>query len=520
MDVSIREGDIINDAYKVERVIGSGGMAVVVAALDLRSPRRVAIKVLFRRAASSPEVLKRFEREQQVVRRLSGEHVARLLDSGLHRNAPYMVMEYLQGSNLAETLRVQGPLPVEQAVDYVLQACEAVAEAHALDIVHRDLKPGNLFLTHRPDGSPCIKVLDFGIAKILAADRAAEESTLTKTTTVMGSPFYMSPEQVISPRSVGRSTDIWSLGVILYELLAGKIPFAAKSPEKVCSRVLNDPPDSLRAQRPYCPEKLEEAIVKCLQRQPKNRHPDVAAFAFAIAPFASEASRDAPARIASILANPNAAAQLRDSSHDLVASRDADEPPEAPTVYRPTPRRSGSRKPILVVAFGVAMLGIGFAGGFLLRAKTSPPPTVPEPMATTAAPVLSVVTSLPSASSEPVAEPDLSAVLAQIPIEMDLDDEAARAAAHKRAELRRKREREAAAASSSSSDNAADASAPPADTAVVPAVTASAPSPSSTPATPTPTTPSPSRPNPVRSAPTGEPLTGPDSPPAARSAAF
>jgi len=518
MDVPIREGDIINDAYKVERVIGSGGMAVVVAALDLRSPRRVAIKVLFRRAASSPEVLKRFEREQQVVRRLSGEHVARLLDSGLHRNAPYMVMEYLQGSDLAETLRVQGPLPVEQAVDYVLQACEAVAEAHALDIVHRDLKPGNLFLTHRPDGSPCIKVLDFGIAKILAVDRAAEESTLTKTTTVMGSPFYMSPEQVISPRSVGRPTDVWSLGVILYELLAGKIPFAAKSPEKVCSRVLTDPPDSLRAQRPDCPEKLEEAIVKCLQRQPRNRHADVAAFAAAIAPFASEALRDASVRIASILANPKAAAELRDSSHDLVAARDIDEPPEAPTIYRPTARASRSRKPILIAAFGLAMLGIGFAGGFLLRARTPPPPNALEPMATSAAPILSVVTLLPSASSAPAAEPDLSAVLAQIPVEMDLDDEAARAAAQKRAELRRKREREAAAASSA--DSAADASAPPADTAVVPTVTASAPPPSSTPATPTPATPRPSRPNPVRSAPTSEPIKVPDSPPAALSAAF
>lgn len=469
MDVPIQEGDIINDAYKVERVIGSGGMAVVVAALDLHIPRRVAIKVLFKRAAGSPEVLKRFEREQQVVLKLHGEHIARLLDSGIYKNAPYMVMEYLQGSNLAEALRVQGPLPIDQAVEFMLQTCEAVAEAHARDVVHRDLKPGNLFLTRRADGSPCIKVLDFGIAKVLAHDRSAEESTLTKTTTVMGSPFYMSPEQIISPKSVDRPSDIWSMGVILYELIAGKIPFAAKSPERVCARVLNDPPDSLRSHRPDCPEALEAAIVRCLQRQPKNRPADVADFARTIAPFAPKPARSAVSRIERILRQPDIAEAYRASSHDLVAARDAGDPPEAPTVYIPAARKGVSSKALLMALFGVVMLGVGFAGGLLLRNGPSAPPSappLPPPSESTTAVVFTPPPVADAQEPAPQEAPDPSAALADIPIEMDLDDEAARLAAQRRAELRRKREREAAAAAAADAQSpdepvaASDAAAP------------------------------------------------------------
>ncbi len=509
MDVPLQEGDIINDAYRVERVIGSGGMAVVVAALDLHSPRRVAVKVLFRRAAGSPEVLKRFEREQQVVLRLRGEHVARLLDSGIYKNAPYMVMEYLQGSNLAETLRVQGPVPIDLAVEFILQACEAVAEAHARDIVHRDLKPGNLFLTRRPDGSPCIKVLDFGIAKVLAPDRAGDESTLTKTTTVMGSPFYMSPEQVISPRSVGTPTDVWSLGVILFELITGKIPFAAKTPEKVCARVLNDPPDSLRALRPECPEGLESAIVKCLQRRPEHRHADVAAFAKAIAPFAPKHARIAPARIARILVKPEAAAPPRDSSHDLVAARDAAEVVEPPTLYIPASRRGGSHKTILLAAFGIAMLALGFAGGFLMRAKPPAQPPAPSIASAPLPPVTSIVLASPSAAETESAAPEPSAALADIPIELDLDEDAARAAAKHRAELRRKREAEAAAASAQTAS--ADVAAPAASAAEptpadVPVTRSSAPRSSS------------SRPTPL--APATHANTAPTAPPSSPAAAL
>lgn len=470
MDIPIHPGDIINDAYKVERVIGAGGMAVVVSALDLNSPRRVAIKVLFRKAALHPEVLKRFEREQRVIQQLRGEHVARCLDGGIYKNAPYMVMEYLQGSDLAHLLKVQGPLPIEQAVEYLLQTCLAVAEAHAYEIVHRDLKPGNLFLTRRSDGSPRIKVLDFGIAKVTeppSAGGSGENTQLTKTTTIMGSPYYMSPEQVISPRSVAAPSDIWSLGVILYELIAGKIPFAAKTPERVCARVLNDPPDPLTQHRPECPPELEAAIVKCLQRKPSNRHADVAELARSIAPFAPKHARDGADFVARILAKPSLAAPVNESMHEIVISRDpGTETVDVPTVYIPAKKGVDMRN-VAMVAFGVVMLGVGFAGGFLMKTRHAP---LPAPAASSALPT--AAPPIPPSSSEE--SPDPAALAADIPIEMDLDDEAARLAAQKRMEMRRRRDAEAETPAPDSNDSTADASAPPA------ASTPTAPPPSTT----------------------------------------
>ena len=434
MDIPIREGDTINDAYKVERVIGAGGMAVVVSALDLRTPRRVAIKVLIRKAAIHPEVLKRFDREQRVVQQLRGEHVARCLDGGVYKNAPYMVMEYLQGSDLAHLLKVQGPLPIDQAVEYLLQTCRAVAEAHAFGIIHRDLKPGNLFLTRRADGSPRIKVLDFGIAKAIeppSIGGSGETTQLTKTTTVMGSPFYMSPEQVISPRSVGAGSDIWSLGVILYELIAGKIPFAAKTPERVCIRVLNDPPDPLRDHRPDCPPDLEAAITKCLQRTPANRYANVGELAKAIAPFAPRHARSGADQVARILAKPELAGPVHESLHEIVvAPTPGTETVDVPTVYIPAKKGLDVRN-LVTIGLGVGLLGVGFAGGFLIKGRAPP----------SAAAVPAYVAPLPAAV-HPVAsieaDPDPSAALADVPIEMDLDDDTARGTGKPSVEGRRK----------------------------------------------------------------------------------
>ncbi len=445
MDAPVKAGDIIDGRYRLERIIGTGGMAVVVAAIDMEVSERVALKFLFRKAAKHKEILRRFEREQAVISRLGGEHVARMLDSGVVRNTPYMVMEYLQGRDLAEVLRVQKTLPVEHAAEYILQACDAVAEAHGYAIVHRDLKPGNLFLTHHPDGSPCIKVFDFGIAKILAGDE--EEGSLTRTEVVMGSPFYMSPEQMVSAKDVGASTDVWSLGVICYELVSGKLPFAAKNVEKVCARVLNDEPTPLAEVLPSCPAGLDEVLRGCLQRMPGERYPDVGEFAAALAPYAPSHARILAHRAAHRLRHPEE--EPRDSiiAPEIVSSADPEAPPEAPTVYLPRKSRR-VWKPALFVAFGAGMLGMGFAGGMYFRgsAPVSSAQRSSEPPVE-AASASSAVEPRSGGAARTSEEEDEELALPEAPIEIDLDEEIRRAEAEKRRQERERQRREAAAKS-------------------------------------------------------------------------
>ena len=225
--VPVPIGAVVAGEYRVERFLGAGGMGVVVAATHLQLERPVALKFLQRDAASSPDVVSRFTREAKAAGKIQGEHVARVLDVGaLETGEPYLVMEYLDGEDLARILARRGPLPIAETVDYVLEACEAVAEAHALGIVHRDLKPANLFLATRPSGKPLVKVLDFGISK---APASATDAGLTTTSSVVGSPLYMSPEQMTSAKSVDARSDVWSLGVVLYELLTAGHPFPAES---------------------------------------------------------------------------------------------------------------------------------------------------------------------------------------------------------------------------------------------------------------------------------------------------
>jgi eukaryotic-like serine/threonine-protein kinase len=213
-----------------------------------------------------------------------------------------MVMEFLSGRDLAEELDLPGQLDVPTAIDYVLQASEAVAEAHSINLIHRDLKPANLFLTHRPDGSSLVKVLDFGISKAINVDDSALEPapSLTATHSLLGSPAYMSPEQIRRPKSVDTRTDIWSLGSILYELLVREPPFNADSPLALLAAVVSDPLPSIRDKRPDVSVELEAVIAKCLEKKPENRYQTVAELADALAPFAPR-SLPSVSRISGIL---------------------------------------------------------------------------------------------------------------------------------------------------------------------------------------------------------------------------
>jgi eukaryotic-like serine/threonine-protein kinase len=227
---NVQVGDVLAEKYRIERILGVGGMGVVVQATHLDLEQRVAIKWMLSQVSSHGESVGRFLREGKAAARLTSEHVARVMDVGrLDGGEPYMVMEYLQGQDLSNVIKTEGPRQPELAVDYVLQACEAIAEAHAQGIVHRDIKPSNLFLTRRADGTPLVKVLDFGISKLSSKPGEEAVASMTSTTALLGSPAYMSPEQMRSAKNVDTRCDIWALGMVLYELLAAAPPFEAET---------------------------------------------------------------------------------------------------------------------------------------------------------------------------------------------------------------------------------------------------------------------------------------------------
>jgi eukaryotic-like serine/threonine-protein kinase len=284
--VPVAAGDLIAGKYRLEGQIGTGGMGVVFAATHLHLDQQVALKFLLPEAAKNAEVVERFWREARAAVKIQSEHVARVMDIGmLDGGVPYIVMEYLQGDDLENIVKAQGPLPVAEAVRLVLHACEALAEAHAMGIVHRDIKPANLFLARRADGSRIVKLLDFGISKASPMWGEDGPRALTMTTAVIGSPRYMSPEQLRSSRDVDARSDVWALGVTLFELLGATSPFAKGTMPEVCASILKDEPQSLAGLRPEVPQGLELVIKKCLAKEPDQRWKNVGDLALALRPF-------------------------------------------------------------------------------------------------------------------------------------------------------------------------------------------------------------------------------------------
>jgi tRNA A-37 threonylcarbamoyl transferase component Bud32 len=295
----IAPGTILGEKYRVEGMIGQGGMAIVVMARHIELGQHVAIKLLPAAYHKDSELVARFMREAQAAVRLRSEHVVKVSDVGRQQNGgPYMVMELLSGEDLARVIS-RGPLAIEFAIECILQVCEAVAEAHSMGIVHRDLKPKNLFLLPGHGERPFVKVLDFGLAKhvSLMNDTAA----LTATTAVLGSPHYMSPEQMRASKNVDTRTDIWALGVCLFELLTGEPPFPGETVAVVCAQVLKQPPVPLTRFLPNAPPGLAQAIDRCLQKDPAERFLSVVELARALDPFAPPRAKGAADRIAKVL---------------------------------------------------------------------------------------------------------------------------------------------------------------------------------------------------------------------------
>ncbi|MCU0692777.1 MAG: protein kinase [Polyangiaceae bacterium] len=361
-------GEVVGGKYVCERLIGTGGMGAVLAGRHTQLGQRVAIKVLLPGALRDPLAKKRFLREARAAIVLRSEHVARVLDFGtLKSGAPYLVMEYLEGRDLKDMLARYGPLPVDAAIDYLMQASEALCEAHRRGIVHRDLKPANIFLSTSVDGTPLVKVLDFGISKTVAATAASSGSVsgITKTDAILGTPAYMSPEQLRSSKLVDHRTDVWSLGVTLYELLTDRLPFGSSDDgvASMCVHILEDPPPVLHKLRPDIPAALDEVLRRCVEKDPADRWPCVADMAAALARFGSPASADGAARI------------MRMSMDSLpfdptVASdpfrRASGAPPATASAWGRTGAAARRKQlaTLLVVASGAALLGLAVGGGW------------------------------------------------------------------------------------------------------------------------------------------------------------
>lgn len=323
--MSFERGTVIAGKYRVERMIGQGGMGVVLAARHLGLDEMVAVKLIREeRAVAGSDALARFQREARAAARIKSEHVARVLDvDRLPEGSPYIVMELIDGTDLHALVKRRGPLPPDEAVTYVTQACEGLAEAHALGMVHRDLKLKNLFLTRRRDGRPLIKVIDFGVVKFspLGDDedatfdgstsqlerQRAREATLTGAAVLVGSVHYMAPEQIRASNVVNAQADVWSLGVCLYTLLTGALPFEGDTVAAVCAAIQGRTPPAVRELAPHVPPAIASAVERALEKDVRRRFANVAELAAALVPHGLDHA--APARIEAILQSsvrPNA----------------------------------------------------------------------------------------------------------------------------------------------------------------------------------------------------------------------
>ena len=376
------EGEVLAGKYRVVRRLGEGGMGVVFEAVHTRIQQRVAIKMLLPEVLEVPDVVSRFQREARAAGQLRSENTARVMDVDISEGGlPYMVMEFLDGNDLGKILETQGAQPIAASVDYVLQACNAMTEAHAAGIIHRDLKPSNLFIC---GADHKLKVLDFGISKL----ENDAEARVTATQAVVGTPLYMSPEQVRSAKHVDNRADIWSLGIILYELLAGRTPFEGSTTAAAAAICIDDPPP-LSTFRQGVPPELEGAILTALQKDPKLRYPNVQSLAFAIAPFGSGRVRGPDTLPAAIMvpSHPSLPAAASGPHQAMGEGRTLASDPSLPKANATMPgwtTRSGAprrRRGVLILAAS-AVVVVGAIGIAAIAKLVSSPTPTPTPLAT------------------------------------------------------------------------------------------------------------------------------------------
>jgi len=394
--LSFAPGETIAGKFKVVKVLGAGGMGVVLEAEHLLLEQRVALKFMGTELAADPEATRRFLREARAAARIPSEHVVKILDvATLDDGTPFIVMERLHGADLSTLLEREGRLDPARAVGYVLEAMEALAHAHTKGIVHRDLKPANLFLAEREDGTTTVKVLDFGIAK---AQERADASGVTTSRTVLGSPRYMAPEQMQSAKDVDMRADVWALGTILFELVAGRPAFEGETLAALSVAICAGEKPSLAAALPGVSLELDAAVSGCLERSLAARTPDVAALAMALAPLGPASSYASVERIVSVL--PSSGGLLLDAP----ARAGSVPPPSRESARRPS--RKVASASVVAVAVVVGALGL-FGGIFVGLGTLRAPPKVaavvppPPPAAPSSSPAPSADAPPPAAPSAP-----------------------------------------------------------------------------------------------------------------------
>jgi hypothetical protein len=375
-DGTNRVGEIIAGRYELVRRLGAGGMGAVYEARHLLVGRRFALKLLHAEYAQQPSMLTRFQREARAAGSLENEHIAAVTDFGFAADgAPYLVMERLEGEDLAALLARQGPLPVARAVSFIIQACRGLCAAHANDIVHRDLKPANLFLTRRGDGTDLVKVLDFGIAKLLDADETG--ASITGTGKLLGTACYMPPEQAKGDSDLDRRIDIYALGAILYELLTATKAHPGTNYNAVLFHILTQPPAPIAAHRPDVPAGLARIAERAMAYDRDERYESARALLDALVPFAPGALKEPP--------RAAGAARVALAQAETIAESVTVAPVGGGAAPRPTgaPSTGGGRAgrgvfvALMVGAAGAALA----AGGLLLRRAPAAQPRQPAPAA-------------------------------------------------------------------------------------------------------------------------------------------
>lgn len=420
MNSPVAPGDVLDGKYRVERIIGAGGMGIVVQAFHEKLEQRVAIKFLLPSMKDNVEIVTRFAREARAAARIKSDHVARVIDvSSLPDGSPYMVMEYLEGQDLRQILRERGPFPVQFLSDCIMQALDALSDAHRVGVVHRDLKPANLFLAKVDGEQTSIKVLDFGISKL---QNDTNDPSLTSDVAMLGSPIYMAPEQVRMSREVDHRADIWSVGATMYELATGIRPFPREAIAQMVTAILFDaavPPSQIR---PGLPPAFDALILRCLEKDPMQRFATCGELALALAPLASPQASILLQRICRVGGTTSSRATRPPELEAMLSRLNAGT--TGPAATTPTiPPKAGpapSRGPGLAVAFGVgaaitvvAIAALGYRHFVPAAApptpsvqpvRTAPPaPSESTPPAVTPRPPTTGAAATPDASTPPVA---------------------------------------------------------------------------------------------------------------------
>ena len=363
--MELTEGDLVAGKYRLGGMLGEGGMGSVMSATDTGTGERVAIKFLRSEVASDAggaTARGRFQREIRAVTGLKSRHVAKVISAGeLPDGRPFIVMEHLTGKDLARIQSERGRLPVEEVVEYMLQACAGVGAAHAEGIVHRDLKPANIFVagydgdpSARRTGDagaplPIVKVLDFGVSKIIDPDEEYADSVITHVTDMLGSPAYMAPEQLLSARDADVRSDVYSMGAILYRLLTGKLPINSTSFREHVDAIVRGDIIAPIELVPDLPEELSRIVMRCLSKKPESRYQEISQLARALLPFSGP---DGPVSLERI--------ELVKRAPPDVASEGKVAPQKDDRLSAATPQRnSAARLIVFAIALVVMAAGIG-----------------------------------------------------------------------------------------------------------------------------------------------------------------